>query len=219
MKDPYEILGVRKNASQDEIKEAYKTMVKKYHPDKYQNNPLADLAQEKLKEVNEAYDALTRNGSGGNSNYGPGSSYSSSGRSSYGPGGSGYGSGPNYGSGQNQGQGGVRFAEVRQYIDRGDLASAESILSRSNIRDGEWCFLTGMIAWRRGRHDEALSMVQQAVNMEPGNYEYRRAMDTMLQQGGMFRTASYRRGYTSQEDMMCRMCQCYLCTDLLCDCI
>ena len=59
MKDPYEILGVPKNASQEEIKKAYRKLAKQYHPDKYVGNPLADLAAEKFKEINEAYDALT----------------------------------------------------------------------------------------------------------------------------------------------------------------
>lgn len=63
--NPYEVLGVSENASQEEIKRAYKELAKKYHPDKYQNNPLADLAEEKLREVNEAYDMLMKNGAAG----------------------------------------------------------------------------------------------------------------------------------------------------------
>lgn len=58
--NPYEVLGVSENASEEEIKRAYKKLVKKYHPDRYQNNPLADLAEEKLQEVNEAYDMLMK---------------------------------------------------------------------------------------------------------------------------------------------------------------
>ena len=63
--NPYEVLGVPENASEEEIKKAYKELVKKYHPDKYQDNPLADLAEEKLQEVNEAYDMLTKNRNSG----------------------------------------------------------------------------------------------------------------------------------------------------------
>ena len=59
MRDPYEVLGVPKGASQEEIKTAYKKLAKQYHPDRYIGNPLADLAAEKFKEINEAYDALT----------------------------------------------------------------------------------------------------------------------------------------------------------------
>ncbi len=71
--NPYEVLGVSENASEAEIKAAYKELVKKYHPDKYNNNPLADLAEEKLQEINEAYDMLMKGGSmgggGGTANY------------------------------------------------------------------------------------------------------------------------------------------------------
>ena len=65
MRDPYEVLGVSPNASDEEIKRAYRELARKYHPDNYQNNPLADLAEEKMKEVNEAYDAITKSRSGG----------------------------------------------------------------------------------------------------------------------------------------------------------
>lgn len=73
--NPYEVLGVSENASEEEIKKAYKELVKKYHPDKYQNNPLADLAEEKLQEINEAYDILMkgRNSGSGYSGYSGGS--------------------------------------------------------------------------------------------------------------------------------------------------
>ena len=59
MKDPYEILGVSKDASDDDVKAAYRELAKKYHPDKYIDNPLADLAAEKMKEINEAYDKMS----------------------------------------------------------------------------------------------------------------------------------------------------------------
>ena len=57
MRDPYSVLGVDQNASDEEIKKAYRELARKYHPDNYQNNPLADLAEEKMKEINEAYGA------------------------------------------------------------------------------------------------------------------------------------------------------------------
>lgn len=55
MKNPYEVLGIKEGASEEEIRKAYKDLVRKYHPDKYANNPLSDLAEEKMKEINEAY--------------------------------------------------------------------------------------------------------------------------------------------------------------------
>lgn len=61
MRNPYEILGVKENATQEEIKLAYRELAKKYHPDQYGNNPLRDLAEEKMRELNEAYDFLMKN--------------------------------------------------------------------------------------------------------------------------------------------------------------
>jgi len=57
-KTPYEILGIDQNSTEDEIRNAYRILVKKYHPDKYVNNPLRDLAEEKMREINAAYEEL-----------------------------------------------------------------------------------------------------------------------------------------------------------------
>ena len=65
MRDPYSVFGVSQNASDQEIKKAYRELARKYHPDNYVNNPLADLAEEKMKEVNEAYEAIQKQRSGG----------------------------------------------------------------------------------------------------------------------------------------------------------
>lgn len=197
MKNPYEVLGVSQNASMEEIKDAYKQLIRKYHPDKYQNNPLEDLAQEKIKEINEAYDFLCKNhnsGSGRNNQSYNYNNYSNS---------DGY-SEPN-------------FYSVREYIDRGNLQAAENILNSSQARNAEWYFLSGMVAYRKGWYDQAENMIQQAVNMDPNNYEYRRNLEGL--RGGGFRKTAYNRGYTSDDDMFCRMCQAYICLDCLCDCI
>lgn len=64
MRDPYTVLGVSSNASDQEIKKAYRELARKYHPDNYVDNPLADLAEEKMKEINEAYEAIQKQRSG-----------------------------------------------------------------------------------------------------------------------------------------------------------
>ena len=69
MNDPYTTLGVSRTASDEEIKKAYRELARKYHPDNYVNNPLADLAQDKMKEINEAYDAIERERANGGSAY------------------------------------------------------------------------------------------------------------------------------------------------------
>lgn len=70
--NPYDILGVNPGASQEEIKKAYREQAKKYHPDKYADNPLKDLADDKMRKVNAAYDQLSKTGSSGNNQYSSG---------------------------------------------------------------------------------------------------------------------------------------------------
>ena len=83
--NPYEVLGIKPNATDTEIKAAYRNLVKKYHPDKHQDNPLSELAEEKLREINEAYEMLTNGSYAGNQAYGSaGNAQSSYGGSSYG---------------------------------------------------------------------------------------------------------------------------------------
>ena len=65
MTDPYKVLNIPSTATDEEVKKAYRALARKYHPDNYHDNPLADLAQEKMKEINEAYDTITKMRSGG----------------------------------------------------------------------------------------------------------------------------------------------------------
>ena len=154
--NPYEVLGVPENASEEEIKKAYKELVKKYHPDKYQDNPLADLAEEKLQEVNEAYDMLMKNRNSG-----------SSGSYSYGNYGSGSGSGGSYGT--------PDYMAVRRYIDAGNLTAAENILNSTKDRSAEWFFLSGMLSYRKGWYDDAVNKLKTANDLAPNNMEYSQA--------------------------------------------
>jgi molecular chaperone DnaJ len=198
MHNPYEVLGIKENATEAEIKAAYREQVKKYHPDKFQNNPLYDLAEDKLREVNEAYETLTKgNGASkvNNGNYSRGATNSG-------------------------GQGGASsFYDIRSTIEAGNLDAAEIMLNKTKVRNAEWFFLRGIISMRKGWYDEAFSNLQTATAMEPGNYEYRNAMNQMSKSGAGYRTASNGRGFGSGNDDMCKMLQCFICTDLMCDCI
>ena len=123
--NPYEVLGVKPGASQDEIKSAYRKLVKQYHPDQYVDNPLKDLAEEKLAEVNRAYEMLKNTSGSSNTSYGSSSSYNSSSNTSYNNGGS-------YGSDVAQ------YAEIRRMIQSGNNAAAESRLNGISNRNAEW---------------------------------------------------------------------------------
>jgi len=136
LKNPYEVLGVREGASEEEIKRAYRELVKKYHPDQYRDNPLSKLAEEKLREINEAYDYLMKNGAGGfsqNTHRGSG----------------------NWNAGNDSGV----FNQVRYNINNGNIAAAEDILNRMSSRTAEWYFLKGLIFLRKGWYDEAYSHI------------------------------------------------------------
>lgn len=202
MKNPYEVLGVKETATEEEIKKAYKELVKKYHPDKYQNNPLADLAEEKLREVNEAYDAITKNKK---SSY----NYGNTNSGSYG-----YGYGNGAGSGRDP-----QFEAIRKEIDANNFGAAEAMLSRISVKNAEWIFLSGMISYKKGWYDDALSKIQQACHMDPNNEEYRRALNTMMNMNTGYRNTAMGRGYSSTEDAFCQALQCYCCMDFCCDCI
>ena len=75
MKDAYEVLGISRGATDDEVKEAYRRLARKYHPDNYGDNPLSDLAKEKMQEINEAYDAIIRERRSGGAGAAGGTSY------------------------------------------------------------------------------------------------------------------------------------------------
>lgn len=107
MNDPYSVLGVSRNASEEEIKKAYKALSRKYHPDANINNPNKDQAEEKFKEIQAAYQQIMKERTDGYGGYGPGSSRGYGG-SSYG--GSGYGNG-GHGSGGSRGYGSGGYGE------------------------------------------------------------------------------------------------------------
>lgn len=209
--NPYEVLGVPENATDEQIKNAYKELVKKYHPDRYQDNPLADLAEEKLAEINEAYDTLMKN-RGGYNQGGYGGGYNQGGYNQGGYNQGGYNQG-------GRGYAGADYQQVRRNIDAGNLGAAEHILNQTGDRSAEWYFLNGVIASRKGWYDEAVGNLQTACNMEPANFEYRQHLNSMMNRGPRYQNNAVNRGYMSNDDMCCQALQCYLCADCCCDCI
>lgn len=196
MINPYEVLGVREGASEEEIKKAYREMVKRYHPDQYQDNPLSKLAEEKLREVNEAYESIVKNGASSKK-----SGFWNSSRSN-----------STYSNNEND-----AFSQVRVFINNGNIAAAEQILEGISDKSATWYYLKGLIFLRRGWYDEARSHVQTAINMDPANVEYREALNRMNTTNGAYRGAAYGKGYNQGPDL-CQVCQCLWCSDCCCEC-
>ena len=170
MNDPYQILGVPETASDEEVKRAYRELARKYHPDNYHDNPLADLAQEKMKDINAAYEQITKMRSGAKSG-----GYSSAGSSgSYGS----YGGYQQQYSSQSS-SGSSVLQQVRIAINTGNISRAEALLANYSDHNAEWNFLRGAVCYRRGWMDEAKRYYQTACQMDPGNAEYRQALEFM----------------------------------------
>lgn len=211
MDNPYKILGVSENATDDEIKSAYRKLAKKYHPDNYVNNPLADIAEQKMKEINEAYDAINKlrqkgRGSGSTST----NSNSQSGYSSY-------SSGNYYSSNGSTSQ----FYSVRVYLQQKMVNNAEQILDSTpaNNRTAEWHFLKGICAYMRGWNEQATNYFTTACNMDPSNGEYKAAYQNITRQQtynyGGYADQTY--SNSSQCDC-CDICSALICMDCLCSC-
>ena len=170
MRDPYQVLGVPSTATDEEVKKAYRDLARKYHPDNYHDNPLADLAQERMKEINEAYEAVQSQRKAARAG-----GYSG-----------GYGG---YQAGYQSG--GSRYQRIRMAISQGNLNLAEELLNAMTDHDAEWSFLKGAICYRRGWLDEARRYYQNAVNMDPDKQEYQRALDIAEGRSTAYRPEGY----------------------------
>ncbi|MBR3844120.1 MAG: J domain-containing protein [Clostridia bacterium] len=191
MSDPYSVLGVSRDASEETVKEAYRELARKYHPDNYNDNPLKDLAADKMKEINQAYDQIISERKN------------------------------NAGKNYTNGGGTHEFPEITRLIQEGKYEQAQLMLDQVpiNQRTARWYFLSGNVLYSRGWYDNAYSNYATAYRMEPQNPEYRGAVEHMNRRhnGGGYRTRTYTN--TGSSCSTCDICQGLICADCCCECM
>jgi len=201
MKDPYSILGVSRDATDEQIKQAYRELVKKYHPDNYsEDNPLKELATDKMQEINEAYDEIQRiredekNGKKSHT----GGDYS------------GY-------SGQ--------FNDIRILINQRRFGEAGKRLASvpDMDRTAEWHYLMSVVLMQRGNVNDAMRELEIACMLDPSNVEYQRAKEMFNTNASAYGSTYYGGGggyrQRSTTDDACDCCANLICLDCLCECM
>ena len=195
MKDPYMTLGVSRDATDEEIKKAYRALARKYHPDNYAGSDLADVAEEKMKEINEAYDMIGKMRAAG----GTGGSYT--------------------GGSSSQGYTSGNYAEIRYRINEGRFSDAEILLDAipASQRGAEWNFLKGCVMMQRGYYFDAQKYIETACYLDPTNMEYRQVKQRMRATASSYdspyRTTSYGSACSGTD-----CCTSLICANCLCEC-
>lgn len=174
MFDPYSILGVSRDASDEEIKKAYRKLSRKYHPDANINNPNKDQAEEKFKEIQQAYDQIMKEreySSSGNYGYG--------GNTGYG----GFGGFGGYGGSQSnsgyQDEEAIRRQAASNYVQSGHYQEAMNVLSSLKERNAQWYYLSAVANMGLGNNVNAMNHIREAVRLEPDNMQYRMMLQHM----------------------------------------
>jgi len=188
--DPYKVLGVSRDATDEQIKQAYRRLAKQYHPDR---NPGDQEAARKMQQINDAYEQIKNPGS----------------RSSY---------GDPFDGGHSAGTAGDNALQAAEhYIRFGRYREALNALSGATQRTGRWYYLSAVANYKLGNQVTALEHIRRAVSMEPANGEYLRVLQAMENGGTVYRRqAEQYRGFDMGGVPCHPMCLCWL---LDCCCI
>ena len=230
MPDPYSVLGVDRNASDDELKKAYRSLSRKYHPDANINNPHKDEAEANFKEVQQAYQQIMDErergytSGGGGSSSGSGSGYGGSFYGGYGPFG-GFGSFGGYGGYGQSGESDSRrettdphLKAAANYIRSGHYREALNVLDGIKERNALWYFYSASANSGLGNNVTALEHAREAVRLEPENMQYRMLLERMEGGGTWYQQRQTMYGYPGSFDSSCcvKLCVANLLCNLCC---
>lgn len=206
MTDPYEVLGITRSASNDEIKKAYRKMSRIYHPDANIDNPDKDQAEEKFKQVQAAYKQIMDEREGKTSY---GSAYS---------GGSWYQNvyGEQSASGESEEAAHLRAAA--NYINNGYYEQAMNVLENLSSRPAEWYFLHAMCHSAMGNQINALEDAETAVGMDPDNFQYQALLSRLQGGSSWYNTMSTGYGFNREAGNLSDCCCRCLAWSVFCNC-
>ena len=185
MRDPYEVLGVSRDASDDDIKKAYRKLARENHPDKFTDPAERERAEEKMKEINAAYEEIQKIRSG--------KAYDT------------YGGDQRYNETSSTGD--DRYVAVRVHINSHRVREAEAVLASipQTERGGEWYYLRGVTLMMRGNIIDAGRCFDIACERDPMNEEYRTAREHLRARTSAYNGGTYT---TSSADCSDTFCDC-----------
>lgn len=224
IQNPYSVLGVSRDATEEEIKKAYKTLSRKYHPDANINNPNKEQAEEKFKEIQAAYQQIMKEKTQGYSQSG---SYGYNQSGSYGNTGSSYGDfyGDFFGGFGTQGQNAGYEEEPRiraagNYVRNGYYKEARNTLDSmgEQEKNARWYYYSAIANSGLGNNVAALEHARRAAAMEPGRYEYQNLVRRLESGGNWYeqRQAAYGYPYNASNNLCLKLCVANMICNICC---
>ncbi|MDD3744851.1 MAG: DnaJ domain-containing protein [Anaerostipes sp.] len=202
MLDPYSVLQLGRNATDEEVKKAYRKLSRKYHPDANINNPNKDAAEAKFKEVKQAYEQIMdEKNNGGQSAYGYGSPFGGYGQSQ-----------------QGESDDDIYLRAVLNYIQSGHYKEALNVLSQIKVITSTWFYYSAIANNGVGNNVTALEHAREALKREPNNMQYQMLVQ-QLEGGGSWyqsRQGSYGFPMGGGSSTLCTLCACNIAINLCC---